>query len=89
MALPSAQTTFFGPFSSWDPEQIEVLRGPQSTQQGRNALAGAVVVNTRDPEFYDEYKLHGEVSSRSGNRFALMANKQLIEDLPLHRGNQR
>lgn len=34
----------------WDVEQIEVLRGPQSTNVGRNALIGAVVVNTKRPE---------------------------------------
>ncbi len=33
----------------FDVEQVEVLRGAQSTSQGRNALAGAVVVNTREP----------------------------------------
>ena len=33
----------------FDIEQVEVLRGAQSTSQGRNALAGAVVVNTREP----------------------------------------
>ena len=33
----------------FDVEQVEVLRGAQSTSQGRNALAGAIVVNTRDP----------------------------------------
>lgn len=39
-----------GAFSSWDIEQIEVLRGPQSTLLGANSLAGAVVVNSRDPD---------------------------------------
>ena len=39
------------PMSMWDVEQVEVLMGPQSTTQGRNSLAGAVVVQTRNPTF--------------------------------------
>lgn len=39
------------PLMLWDVAQIEVFRGPQSTVQGRNALAGAVVVQTRKPSF--------------------------------------
>lgn len=41
-----------GPLELWDVDSVEFLRGPQSTQQGQGALAGAVVVNTRDPEDY-------------------------------------
>ena len=40
-----------GPLSMWDVQQVEVFRGPQATTQGRNALAGAIVVNTIDPDF--------------------------------------
>lgn len=39
-----------GAFSTWDAQQVEVLRGPQSTLQGRNALAGAVVMTSKRPE---------------------------------------
>jgi outer membrane receptor protein involved in Fe transport len=38
-----------GPMSSWDLAQAEVLRGPQSTAQGRNALAGAIIIRSKDP----------------------------------------
>lgn len=38
----------------WDVEQVEVLRGPQSTMQGRSAVGGAIVLKTRDPSFKRE-----------------------------------
>lgn len=37
--------------SLFDVQQVEMLRGPQSTAQARNSLAGGVVVSTNDPEF--------------------------------------
>ena len=40
----------FGPKDLWDVERVEILRGPQSTNVGRNALAGAVAVTTARPE---------------------------------------
>ncbi|WP_459950408.1 TonB-dependent receptor [Denitratisoma sp. agr-D3] len=38
----------------WDLEQVEVLRGPQSTMQGRSAVSGAIVIKTKDPSFKQE-----------------------------------
>jgi len=35
----------------WDVQQVEVYRGPQSTLQGRNAMAGVVGIKTVDPTF--------------------------------------
>ena len=38
-----------GPTDMWDVQQVEVLRGPQSTLQGLNAMAGGIVITTKDP----------------------------------------
>jgi iron complex outermembrane receptor protein len=43
------EALFGGPTDLWDIQQVEILRGPQSTIQGLNALAGAIVLTTRDP----------------------------------------
>lgn len=40
-----------GPLDMWDISQVEILRGPQSTLQGRNALAGAIIIRSADPTF--------------------------------------
>lgn len=42
--------------SVWDVQQVEVLRGSQSSIQGRNALAGAIVITTADPTYSPEGK---------------------------------
>jgi iron complex outermembrane receptor protein len=34
----------------WDVGQVEVLRGPQGTRFGANALAGLIKIKTRDPD---------------------------------------
>lgn len=39
----------YGMRDLFDISQVEVLRGPQSTSQGRNALAGAVLISTNNP----------------------------------------
>lgn len=43
--------SLFSTSSLWDVTQAEVYRGPQSTLQGRNAIAGVIAVRTADPDF--------------------------------------
>ena len=33
----------------WDMQQIEIYRGPQSTSNGRNSMAGSIYIKTNDP----------------------------------------
>jgi outer membrane receptor protein involved in Fe transport len=35
--------------NGWDVQQFEILRGAQSTVQGRNSLIGAIIIRTREP----------------------------------------
>ncbi len=44
------------PATSFDVEQVEVLRGPQGTRYGANALAGLIKVKTRDPRVEPELR---------------------------------
>ena len=47
------------PATLFDTQQVEVLRGPQGTRYGANALAGLVKIKTRDPSTTPD--LHAEV----------------------------
>lgn len=48
---------FTGDSGLWDIEQIEVYRGPQSTNNGRNSIAGSMYIQTADPTFDWEGKV--------------------------------
>jgi len=41
----------FGDSALWDVDHVEILRGAQSTLQGRNAIAGTLITKTKDPTF--------------------------------------
>jgi len=68
-----------GPRQLWDVEQVEVLRGPQSTNLGRNALAGAIVVKTKDPVYENSGKVQVGVSEFGGREIRGVANVSLID----------
>jgi len=55
----------------WDIQNIEVFRGPQTTSQGANAIAGAFIVNTKDPTFFNETLYQAEIGSYNMKRTSL------------------
>ncbi|MEM9138467.1 MAG: TonB-dependent receptor [Pseudomonadota bacterium] len=69
-----------GARSTWDLEQIEVLRGPQSGLYGRAALAGAVVLKSKDPTYDFEGAARAGFGSNANFGGSIMANAPLIED---------
>lgn len=54
----------------WDVERVEVFRGPQSTLQGRNAIAGAVVIRSKLPT----YDWEGSARVQGGSRNTLQTS---------------
>jgi iron complex outermembrane receptor protein len=67
------QEFVFGTAPLWDVRQIEVFRSPQTVAHGRNAIGGAIIVNTNDPSY--EWTgagraIHGDLSSWQGSAMA-------------------
>lgn len=75
-----SQMLGFNGLSIWDLDQIEILRGPQSTSQGRNSLAGAVVANTRNPTFYWDAAARATYADYNTSQFALAVGGPLVAD---------
>ncbi len=70
----------FGDLGLFDVERIEVLRGPQSSLVGRNAIAGTVVVKTNDPEFTSEGKLRLVAGNHDQKQLSGMINVPVHSD---------
>lgn len=70
----------YGATSIWDVDSIEVFRGPQTTSQGANAIAGAIIVNTKDPTFTPEGAYQAEIGSYKTRRASVAVSGPLVED---------
>jgi len=54
VGLPRSALSY-ADLSAFDLASVEILRGPQSTSQGRNAMAGAVIINTVAPQIGSDF----------------------------------
>ena len=67
------------PMTLWDAEQVEVFLGPQSTTQGRNSLAGAVVIQTRNPTFQPTFSAQTNVGNYGEHGAAVAGGGSIVD----------
>lgn len=89
VGLPRSALSY-ADLSAFDLEAVEIFRGPQSTSQGRNAMAGAVVVNSAAPEPMPGFspRLRGRLvrGERNSHQYAAAAEATLWPDALAVRG---
>lgn len=75
----------YGIKSLWDMKQIEVYRGPQSYAQGRNAIAGSVVMQSNDPVNEYESAVKFDYGNQNRRQYAAMLSGPVLKDELLFR----
>lgn len=78
-AVPS-QISESGPLDLWDISQVEVFRGPQSTIQGENALAGAVILTSTEPTADFSGRARVSIADPDDKRYAVAVGGGLTDD---------
>jgi len=68
-----------------DVDQVEVLRGPQGTLQGKNTTLGAVVISTKAPSFTPAYTFEAGYGSRHTYDLKGSATGPLVDGLLAYR----
>ena len=70
-----------GVLSTWDVQQVEVFRGPQTATQGRAGLAGAIVINTANPTFEWEGRARASYASNNRQQYGLAVGGPIVDDV--------
>ncbi|MEM8986981.1 MAG: TonB-dependent receptor [Pseudomonadota bacterium] len=70
----------FGATNLYDIDQVEIFRGPQTSVQGANNIAGSIFVFTKDPTYEFEAGLRAEASNFEGRRIAGFVSGPLVDD---------
>lgn len=70
----------YGQNSMWDMQQAEVYLGPQSYIQGRNSIAGTVVLRSNAPVFERQFSVKGGLGNNSFQQTAIVYNDVLVDD---------
>lgn len=68
-----------------DVQQIEVLRGPQGSLYGRNAIGGAILLTTRQPTNIFEGRVKSSFGSGRDRRLSASFSGPIVEDRALAR----
>jgi outer membrane receptor protein involved in Fe transport len=77
--LSSNSVAYASP-SLWDIESVEIFRGPQSSSQGPNALAGSVFYHYVEPSFDYSGKLKVEYGEHGLVNTAIAQNLPIVND---------
>ncbi|MDE8604341.1 TonB-dependent receptor [Marinomonas sp. RSW2] len=70
----------YSDISLFDVNTVEVLRGPQSTLVGRNAMAGTVNIKTNEPVFEDETILRAATGNHHTQQLSAVVNRPITKD---------
>ncbi|MEM6664342.1 MAG: hypothetical protein AAF666_19445 [Pseudomonadota bacterium] len=69
----------------WEAEKVKLFRGPRTTTQGQNAIAGVIFVNTEDPAFGSKAEASAALRNLNSRQGTLTVDVPTIEDaLALH-----
>ena len=68
----------FGISPLWDVDRVEIFRSPQTTTQGRNSIAGAIFVTTKDPGFEPEYRARAIIGDARTRQLSAVAGGPIV-----------